>query len=131
MAAFWRADYAEANKCYDLASAQPTFNMPRIQMISICLYRGLISFQLFRAGEGEDWLAKGKKMLSKMEMWTKNCSKDVFENKLYLLEAENYASDDHIVAAKESYELSITSARDHGLIHEQGLASEVSSIIYV
>lgn len=133
IAAFWRGDYTEANKCFDLASAQPTFNinMPRIQLISTSLYRGLISFQLFRAGEGEDWLAEGKKMLNKMEMWTKDCSKDVFENKLYLLEAENYASDDHIVAAKESYELSITSARDHGLIHEQGLSSEVSSLICV
>ena len=129
IAAFWRGDYTEANKCYDLATAQPTFNMPRIQMISTSLYRGLISFQLFRAGEGEDWLAEGKKMLNKMEIWTKNCNKDVYENKLYLLEAENYASDDHIVAAKESYELSITSARDNGLINEQGLASEVSSIV--
>ena len=76
-------------------------------------------------------MAEGKKMLNKMEMWTKNCNKDVYENKLYLLEAENYASDDHIVAAKESYELSITSARDNGLINEQGLASEVSSLKYV
>jgi hypothetical protein len=30
-----------------------------------------------------------------------------------------------IVASKESYELSAKSARDHGLVHEQGLACEL------
>ena len=44
----------------------------------------------------------------------------------FLCEAEDYASMCNIVAAKESYELSAKTARDHGLVHEQGLACEVS-----
>lgn len=48
----------------------------------------------------------------------------ICENKLILLEAENYASMCNVVAAKESYELSIKVARDNGYIHEQGLAYE-------
>jgi len=129
IAAFWMGDYYKANEYYDLASEQPTFALPKIKLISVTYYRGLISFQLFRAGKGDDWLAEGKKMLEKMELWVKNCNKDVYENKLYLLQAENYASDDQIVAAKESYELSTTSSRDHGLIHEQGLAAGKSALV--
>jgi len=41
-----------------------------------------------------------------------------------LLEAEHYASMCNVVAARESYELSIKVARDNGYIHEQGLAYE-------
>ena len=78
-----------------------------------------------RDGEGEDLLEEGKKILEKMERWAKN-SKAIFESKLILLEAEHYASMCNIVAAKESYELSAESARDHCLMHEQGLACEVS-----
>jgi len=49
------------------------------------------------------------------------------ENKVLLLEAEYFASKCNRNSAKEKYEASIKSARDHGFVHEQGLAYEVSS----
>ncbi|KAL7540948.1 hypothetical protein ACHAXR_010516 [Thalassiosira sp. AJA248-18] len=122
--AFWNGDYAEANKWVDTASSLPSSKMPKIQLIHHSFYRGLIAFQLYRDGEGEEWLDVGKKLLDKMELWVKN-SKAIFESKLILLEAEHYASMCNIVAAKESYELSAQTARDHGLVHEQGLACEL------
>ncbi|KAL7545938.1 hypothetical protein ACHAWF_009286 [Thalassiosira exigua] len=82
-----------------------------------------MSFQNFRDGKGEDWLEIGRKALAKTEVWVKN-SQVIFESKLYLMEAEHYASNCHIVAAKESFVLSAKTARDHGLVHEQGLAFE-------
>lgn len=124
ISSFWKGDYVEANKWYDLASAQQTFNLPKVQSIMCTYYRGLLCFRLYPDGQGESWLIEGKLVLGKMEIWAKNGCKAVFENKLYLLEAGSYASDGHIVAAKESYELSAKVAHDHGLIHEVGLASE-------
>jgi len=122
--AFWSGNYAEANKWFECASSLPSFKMPKIQFIHNTFYRGIIGFQMYRDGEGEEWLDVGKKAMDRMELWEKN-SKAIFENKLILLEAENYASMCNIVAAKESYELSAKSARDHGLVHEQALACEL------
>lgn len=123
--AFWKGDYAEANKWHKQASSLPSSKMPKIYLIHRTFYRGLIAFQLYRDGEGEEWLDEGKKVLDKMESWVGN-NKPIFESKLILCEAEDYASMCNIVAAKESYELSAKTARDNGLIHEQGLACEVS-----
>lgn len=51
------------------------------------------------------------------------------ENKLLLLEAELFASQCNREAALKKYEASIKSARDHGFVHEQGLAYEVSFVM--
>jgi len=123
--AFWFGEFAEANKWYDQSLTFPSMKMPKIQLIYHTFYRGIIAYQMYRDGEGEEWLDEGKKALDRMEVWSKKASKAIFENKLYLLEAEHYASNCNIVAAKESYELSAKSARDHGVVHEQGLAYEL------
>ena len=63
-------------------------------------------------------------MLEKMRLWRHN-SEAIFENKLLLLQSEHYACVCNVVASKESFELSVQSARSHGLVHEQGLACEL------
>ena len=35
ISSFWKGDYVEANKWYDLASAQQTFNLPKVQSITV------------------------------------------------------------------------------------------------
>ncbi|KAL7547171.1 hypothetical protein ACHAWF_010491 [Thalassiosira exigua] len=97
--------------------------MPKIELVHGTFYRGIVSFHLHRDGKGEKWLAEGNKMLEQVKKWSIN-SKEIFENKLLLLEAEHYASLCHVVAAKESYDLSIKVAKDNGYIHEEGLAHE-------
>ena len=123
--AFWAGNYTEANRLLELSLTIPSSKMPKIQLIYHTFYRGLIAYQMHRNGDGEEHLDQGKKVLDKMELWNQRASKAVFENKLYLLEAEHYASNCNIQAAKESYELSAKTARDHGLVHEQGLAYEL------
>mmetsp|Transcript_20337 Transcript_20337/g.34956 ORF Transcript_20337/g.34956 Transcript_20337/m.34956 type:complete len:434 (+) Transcript_20337:2-1303(+) len=123
--AFWREDYDEADKWYDLAASLPSFKMPKIGLIYLTFYRGLIAFQRYRDGDGEEWLDEGAKTLERMQVWNTKASKAIFENKLYLLESEHYACNCNIVAANESYELSAKTARDNGLVHEQGLAYEL------
>ena len=126
ISAFWKGDYAKANEWYKEATALAASKMLKITIVYRTFYRGLIAYQLYRNGEGEEWLDEGKTVLDKVEMWRQNANKSIFESKLILLEAEHYASNCNIVAAKESYELSAKTARDYGLVHEQGLACEVS-----
>ena len=128
ISAFWNGDYAKANEWYKEATALPSSKLPKVMLVHRTFYRGLIAFQLYRNGEGKEWLGEGKTVLDTMETWQQNGNKSIFENKLILLEAEQYASNCNIVAAKESYELSAKTARDYGLVHEQGLACEVSLV---
>lgn len=118
---FWNGDYVEAEKASTIAMSFPSAKMPKIQLIYHIFYRGIVAFNLYRDGKGENWLGVGIEMLNQMEIWVEN-SKPIIENKLILIEAEHYASMCNVVAAKESYVLSIQVARDNGYIHEQGLA---------
>jgi len=124
LSTFWARDYTEADKWLDLASAFSCSKLPKINLIHRTFFSALLAFRRYRDGEGEEFLAKGQAVLEKMRLWSKN-SKAIFENKLLLLESEYYACLCNVVASKESYELSAKSARDHGLVHEQGLACEL------
>ena len=124
IAAFWMGDYAEALKCSKEIEALPSFRMHKIQLVFHSFFFGLISFQRYRDGEGEQWLEGGKKALEKMEVWAVCCPQS-FENKWRLLEAECFASNCHVRAAKNAYERSILTARGHGLVHEMALAFEM------
>mmetsp|Transcript_32513 Transcript_32513/g.78696 ORF Transcript_32513/g.78696 Transcript_32513/m.78696 type:complete len:1338 (-) Transcript_32513:142-4155(-) len=121
--AFWFGDYANANKWFDLASAIPSSRMPKLQLIYSTFYRGIISYQLSLDGKGEQWQERGDEILLTMGIWSKNCEA-IYQNKLYLLQAESNACNCNIAAAKELFVLAATSARDNGLIHEQALACE-------
>lgn len=115
----FNTDYAEARKCSQAILALPHSKMPKINLVFHAFFMGLIAFQMYRDGEGEKHLDEGKKALEKMEVWSR-CSTANFINKLLLLEAEHHASMCNIAAAKAAYEASVKSARDHGLVHEQG-----------
>ena len=93
--------------------------MPKIHLVFDAFFMGLIAFKMYRDGEGEEHLDKGKKALDKMKILS-NCSTANFGNKLLLLEAEHQASMCNIHAANVAFEESVRSARDHGLVHEQG-----------
>lgn len=98
--------------------------MLKISSLFHSFFIGLIAFKTYRDGEGEEHLEEGQKALGKMEIWS-SCSTANFINKLLLLQAEHHASTCNIHAAKAAYEASVRSARNHGLVHEQGLACEL------
>lgn len=124
MSAFWAGNYTKAGEWLELASALPSSKTPKIQLIYRTFFSALLVFWRYRQGDGEECLAQGETILEKMKLWSNN-SNAIFENKLLLIESEWYACSCNIVAAKESYVLSAKSARDHGLINEQGLAFEL------
>lgn len=120
---FWLGDFIEANKSLKAASSIPSSKMPKLWTVYRDCYRGIIAFHLYAEGEGDEWFDEGIKVLKKFEFWT-TISKDVFESKLVLLQAEHYACSCDIREARTSFEASIKSAGDHGCNNEQGLAFE-------
>ncbi len=118
---FWFGDFQTANDLYDMTLSR---THPTVYSIPSHWFRGIIAYQLYRDGEGEEWLEEGNKMLQKFEELVKQSSTNSFESKLLLLRAEYYASSCEIINAKLVFDASIKSARDHGFIHDQGLAYE-------
>ena len=74
---------------------------------------------MYMDGKGEEYLDEGKQVLNKVKIWN-NCALANFQNKLLLLEAYHSASVFDTQTAREGFTASIQSARDHGLVHEQG-----------
>jgi hypothetical protein len=120
---FWFGDYQEANESCKAASSMPSSKMPKLWTIYRECYRAIIAFHMYAEGEGEEWFDEGVKVLKMFEFWT-TISKDMFESKLFLLQAEHHAVSCDIKKARALFEASIKSARDHGYTNEQGLAFE-------
>ena len=75
-------------------------------------YTGLISFWVFRKSREEQWHQRGTLSKAALRRWA-GSSQWNFENKWYLLEAENAFSNNDIEGAKTYYEKSIESAKNH------------------
>jgi len=134
LSAFWMGDFVMALESVKLIAALPSSKMPKIHTIYYTFYRGIVSYRLFREGNGEHFLTEGDEILRTVQTWRQKC--EHVENKLLLLQAEYFASQCSRNLAQEKYEASIRSARDHGFVHEQGLAHECmgkyfSSIIQI
>ena len=123
LTSFWMGDYVKANEYGKSASSLPSSKMPKLWSIYRECYRGIIAFHLYLQGEGEEWFEQGKEILKKFEFWV-TISKDVFESKLLLLQAEHSAVSCDVKKARKLFHASIMAAKDHGYIHEQGLAFE-------
>ncbi|KAL7439121.1 hypothetical protein ACHAXM_006808 [Skeletonema potamos] len=76
-------------------------------------YIGLISFWLARQSrEAQLWHERGKKSKLSLKKWAET-SQWTFENKWYLLEAEESYCNNDINAAKKYYEKALSSAKNH------------------
>ena len=76
-------------------------------------YIGLISFWLARkTRDGQQWHETGKKSKLALKKWAET-SKWTFENKWYLLEAEESHCNNDFESANSFYEKAISSAKDH------------------
>jgi len=94
-------------------------------------YVGLISFWLARKlKEERQWHEMG----NKYKLVLKKCAESsqwTFENKWYLLEAEESFCNNDFEAAKAYYEKAISSARSHKFVHEEALACELAAYFYL
>lgn len=106
------------------ALSLPSAKRPKLLSIYFTFFRGLIAFGQYRKKHSNEHLKNGIEAICKIEFWFQNAPSN-FENKLLLLYAEQNASLPNIEQAKAHYVASITSARDNGRVHEQGLAYEL------
>ncbi|KAK1740120.1 putative AAA ATPase [Skeletonema marinoi] len=94
-------------------------------------HMGLISFWVARnSREGQQWHERGKRSKLALKKWAES-SKWTFENKWYLLEAEESYCNNNFEVAKLFYEKAISSAKEHKFVHEEALACELAGYFYV
>eukprot|EP00984_Skeletonema_dohrnii_P021165 scaffold10507_cov194-Skeletonema_dohrnii-CCMP3373.AAC.4 len=101
--------------------------------ISNALYTGLISFWVARKSRARDaqyWIARGNESKLTLKRWAES-SRWTFENKWYLLEAEESFSNNDYEAAKLFYKQAVSSAKLHKFVHEEALAYELAAYFYL
>eukprot|EP00804_Cyclotella_cryptica_P023452 CCRYP_012112-RA/>CCRYP_012112-RA protein AED:0.05 eAED:0.05 QI:1315/1/1/1/0.75/0.55/9/220/927 len=127
LVAYWFSRYDEAALMADL------YGVHHMRFLDIyhVFYDGLTSFQMARKrnGDEEKWIGRGEQAVSTFQTWGGH-SKWNFENKFQLLSAELHLVQGHHDAAEEKYKSSITSARNHRFLHEEGLAMELLGLFY-
>ncbi|KAK1743977.1 putative AAA ATPase [Skeletonema marinoi] len=94
-------------------------------------YIGLISFWLARKSkDGQHWIERGKSSKLALKKWAESSSW-TFENKWFLLEAEESFCNNNYDAAKTYYDKAISSAKDHKFINEEALACELAAYFHL
>ncbi|KAK1739316.1 putative AAA ATPase [Skeletonema marinoi] len=95
------------------------------------IYIGLISFWVARkSGDGQQWHERGKRSKLALKKWAES-SQWTFENKWYLLEAEELYCNNDFDAAKTYYEKAIAAAKSHKFVHEEALACELAGYFHL
>lgn len=126
--AFWCRDYtAGMDLGYKFLALE---NFSSIEATSVHFYVGLMVFQLARENDtNEKFFDAGEVALETFRKWTSH-SEWNYQNKMFLLEAENHFSRGERIEAKRKYELAIQSSHAHRFGHEEGLAYELFGYFY-
>lgn len=95
------------------------------------LIGGLVSFHIYRETKIQLWLERGTKLKSQIQLWARQGSPWTFENKCFLLGAEEHYSNNDIEAARALFAKAISSAKAHKLVHEEAIAHELEAKFYV
>jgi len=91
---------------------------------------GLAAYWMFRKTKDPKWTHKASKSKFMMKKWAE-VNEWNFQNKLYLMEAEEAFCYDDTVSAKTLYEKAITSAREHRFINEEALSYELAGYFFL
>jgi len=128
--AFFKGDFDTAGAVYELSQEYSINSIGRQTNILVTIFiDGLIALFLARkhCKDEAKWTGIGFGVLESMKKW-RIYSDWNFSNKLFLLEAEySFLEEDHTMAIS-CYNASITSARQHHFVHEEGLAEEKFAI---
>jgi len=92
-------------------------------------YSGLVSSWVFRKSKDAKWADRARKAKFLMKKWA-DCKWN-FQNKLYLMEAEEAFCYNDIANAEYLYEKALSSAREHRFIHEEALAHELAGHFFL
>lgn len=101
----------------------------RIQDIIQSFYEGLLAYGLARQRSDRNLIAVADKATDVLVRCAGH-SKWNFENKMKLLQAEKFFTNNQIDEAREAFESSIKSAQAHKFIHEEAIALELAAYFY-
>ena len=125
--AFWRGDMDEAaaQMCDHRLKYESGVSFKFCHHLISIFIDGIIAFHFARKGEGNSAGFKniGKSAIKLTKQWAEVCAWN-FENKFQLLEAELHSLNGDNSFATKTFFASILSARNHKIIHEEGLACE-------
>ncbi|KAL7484284.1 hypothetical protein ACHAW6_009928, partial [Cyclotella cf. meneghiniana] len=93
-------------------------------------FGGLASWRIYRETHNPLWAQRGAEFKERMRRWKDQGSSWNFENKSFLLEAEELYSNGNVEEATVLYEHAISSAREHKFIHEEALSYELAGNFY-
>jgi len=88
---------------------------------------GLASFRIYRETRDPLWAQRGEQFKRRIKTWKDQGSLWNFENKSFLLDAENAYNNGNLELAQVSYDNAISSARQHKFQHEEALACELAA----
>lgn len=91
---------------------------------------GLAAYWMFRKSKDPKWTHKASKSKLMMKKWAE-VNEWNFQNKLYLMEAEEAFCYDDTASAKSLYEKAISSAREHRFINDEALAYELAGYFFL
>eukprot|EP00985_Skeletonema_marinoi_P011411 scaffold5430_cov122-Skeletonema_marinoi.AAC.1 len=95
------------------------------------LHTGLISFWVARKSrDAQCWFARGNESKLTFKRWAESCQW-TFENKWYLLEAEESFCHNDYEVAKSFYKQAVSSAKLHKFVHEEALAYELAAYFHL
>jgi len=137
---FWRAFTSFMFRSYDdskhyaekyLDCVGNTWANLFLQHALHAFYIGLVSFWVARKSkDGQQWHERGKRSKLALKKWAES-SQWTFENKWYLLEAEESYCNNDFDAAKTYYEKAIAAAKSHKFVHEEALACELAGYFHL
>jgi len=93
-------------------------------------YGGLVSSWVYRQSKDPKWADRARKARFLMKKWA-DCNEWNFQNKLYLMEAEEAFCNKANDSAESLYKKALSSAREHRFIHEEALAHELAGHFFL
>jgi len=128
-----------ASKVKDHLTTSKTY--PAVELLLERFHLGLAAYSIVRRGGGSDvdnggvnaenWLAIADDVTNQMKTLSENDSKWNFQQKYFLLEAEQAFTGGDVEAAAAAYRKAIETAKEHRFINEQALASECAALFYL
>jgi tetratricopeptide (TPR) repeat protein len=118
----------------EFATKYSHFNAGTLMMLyhqSISYFwEGLVSYWIGRAEDNTEWLLKGHSATQAIQKLV-DCSEWNFQNKLFLLKAEQQFCARDFILAENYYDAAISSSREHRFLNEEALSLELAAFFYL
>ena len=118
----------------EFATKYSHFNVGTLMMLyhqsMNSFWEGLVSYWIGREEDSTEWLLKGHAATESIRKLV-DCSEWNFQNKLFLLQAEQQFCARDFILAEKYYDAAISSSREHRFVNEEALSLELAAFFYL